>query len=162
MNGEPISRNFLRVTATTEQPTSNRCTTDVFLVTLYKKGALIEVLFCIYNLSFEFCTASNEELRVKRHRCSALYTKLCMPIQSIFNRLCRFLLLTLSFWKEKLSHIRMSPPVWEATVLSSDYYLCTLISIHASRVGGDQNNVMMYAPRLDFNPRLPRGRRLAF
>ncbi len=58
-----------------------------------------------------------------------------------------------------ISLFQSTPPGWEATrqhVLG----FAVLISIHASRMGGDQNQTTSRTCHGNFNPRLPDGRRL--
>ena len=52
-----------------------------------------------------------------------------------------------------------TPPGWEATFLRISSVHHFAISIHASRVGGDSASASIRRALLNFNPRLPGGRR---
>ena len=54
-----------------------------------------------------------------------------------------------------------TPPGWEATTRTKVKPISAEISIHASRVGGDQRDADRRAEDINFNPRLPGGRRPA-
>ena len=55
-----------------------------------------------------------------------------------------------------------TPPGWEATSKEPEKVQEENISIHASRVGGDNGSRRRHLAQLNFNPRLPGGRRRQF
>ena len=52
-----------------------------------------------------------------------------------------------------------TPPARGATVFPVCLINCAKISIHAPREGGDNSNRTQRIPKIDFNPRPPRGGR---
>ena len=60
------------------------------------------------------------------------------------------------------SKFQSTPPGWEATHQHGQPDDRGDISIHASRMGGDRNSFGIFTHAVDFNPRLPDGRRPTF